>query len=310
MKKALITGDQGFVARHMRPMLEKAGYEVWGFDVKPNPSLGFSQKSIPSLDARDFFRNDTTSPELVIHLAAVVGGRQKIEGAPLDLAVDLSIDAEMFSWAMRTRPKKIVYFSSSAAYPIALQSDERVQELAQMNQTVYLNEMNIDLSSIRMPDLTYGWAKLTGEMLAQHARNAGLDVLVVRPFSGYGEDQALDYPFPSLIKRVKRRADPFEVWGSGTQVRDWIHIDDICEATLAAVEQGIEGPVNLCTGVGTSFIDLVEMICKEAGYEPEVKPLPDKPAGVHTRVGDPGKMLSFYEPKIALEEGIRRALRS
>jgi hypothetical protein len=51
----------------------------------------------------------------VVHLAAIVGGRSTIEGAPLSVAVDLSLDAELFNWALRTRPGRIVYFSSSAA---------------------------------------------------------------------------------------------------------------------------------------------------------------------------------------------------
>src|SRR5882762_4540552 len=98
------------------------------------------------------------------------------------------------------------------------------------------------------PDMTYGWAKLTGEVLAGYAIQAGLQVQVFRPFSGYGEDQALDYPFPSFIDRALRWAEPFEIWGDGTQTRDWIHIDDIVGATLAAIDQDVKGPINLGWG--------------------------------------------------------------
>lgn len=285
--RVLITGSAGFVGRHFDAVLTAAGHEIWRIDI--------ADPIAPS-DVRGFFRWNNDRFDLVIHCAAVVGGRTQIEGDPLSLAVDLSIDAEMFNWAVRTEPGRIVYFSSSAAYPTELQEYPLHRRL---------REVDIELDNIMNPDMTYGWAKLTGEMLAQYVPN----VTIVRPFSGYGEDQALDYPFPSFIDRAHRKADPFEVWGDGTQTRDWIHIDDIVGATLAAVERRLPGPVNLGSGVGTSFRELAELVIEAAGYDPDaIKYLPEKPAGVHYRVSDNSKMLQFYTPEVSLEEGIRRAL--
>ncbi len=221
-----------------------------------------------------------------------------IEGNPLSVASDLAIDADMFQWALKTRPKHIVYFSSSAAYPIFL------QKLAYQQK---LREIDINLEHIRTPDFTYGWAKLSGEMLASYARAEGLKVTVLRPFSGYGSDQALDYPFPSFIERAKRKADPFEVWGRGTQVRDFVHIDDVVGATFAAVMNDVT-TMNICTGRPTSFIELAEMVMLQAGYLAPIKNNLDAPIGVEYRVGDPTGMLEVYEPEISLEEGIALAL--
>jgi len=85
-------------------------------------------------------------------------------------------------------------------------------------------------------------------------------------------------------------------------------VDDVVGAVLAAVDQDIPGPVNIGTGRPTSFRELAGLVCKEAGYSPEIKFLPDAPRGVAYRVCDPSKMLSFYTPKTTLESGIRRAL--
>ena len=285
--KILITGNAGFVGRHFVKKFQDEGHEVVGIDIV---------NTLP-VDARDFFRNDNTHFDKVIHLAAVVGGRKMIEGSPLALAVDLSIDAEMFGWAMRTRPGCITYFSSSAAYPVDLQTK---------GSTHQLHESDIDLFAIGTPDLSYGWAKLTGEMLATHARKQGLDVHVFRPFSGYGSDQALDYPFPSFINRGVHKDDPFQIWGDGNQVRDFIHIDDIVEASLAGCAAGIE-VANLGTGIATSFNDLAKMVAEVAGYKPTIEHLPSEPVGVQYRVADPTHMKTFYEPKISLLEGIERA---
>ena len=283
--KILITGDAGFVGRHFRAKFESQGHIVVGVDI------------VNGIDARDFFRTDNTYFDKVIHLAAVVGGRKMIEGSPLALAVDLAIDAELFGWALRTEPGCITYFSSSAAYPIDLQTK---------SSTHSLHESDIDLFAIGTPDLSYGWAKLTGEMLARHAREQGITVHVFRPFSGYGTDQALDYPFPSFIARGMRRDDPFQIWGSGKQVRDFIHIEDIVEACLAGCAADVE-VANLCTGIPTSFNDLAKLVAKIAGYQPRIEYLPAEPVGVHYRVGDPAYMETFYKPQISLLEGIERA---
>ena len=284
--KILITGDAGFVGRHFHKAFADGGHEIVGVDI------------VNGIDARDFFRTDNTHFDRVIHLAAVVGGRKMIEGAPLALAIDLAIDAEMFGWAMRTRPGCITYFSSSAAYPIFLQDGSIANRL---------HESSIDLDMIQTPDLTYGWAKLTGEMLASHARRDGLSVHVFRPFSGYGEDQALDYPFPSFIKRGKDKANPFQIWGDGNQVRDFIHIDDVVAGAIAGCEAGVE-VANLCMGRPTSFNDLAEIVASAVGYSPEIEHLKAEPTGVQYRVGDPAYMKTFYVPKISLEEGVHRAL--
>lgn len=300
MKKALVTGHKGFVGRHFVRKLESEGWDITGVDiVAENP-----------IDARDFFRKDDTHYDLVVHLAAVVGGRATIEGAPLSVAVDLAIDSEAFQWALRTKPKHFVYYSSSAAYPIELQTEKRFEVFSFIEKfnDYKLKESDIDLDEIANPDLTYGWSKLTGEMLARYAEQAGVRVHVFRPFSGYGSDQALDYPFPSFIQRAKRKDNPFEIWGDGNQTRDWIHIDDVVDATMAAVTEDVEGPINLCTGRPTSFNELACLMGQAVGYNPWFDHKLDAPKGVHYRVGDPTKLNTFYEPRVSLEEGIRRAL--
>ena len=280
--KVLVTGAAGFVGARFRQALERVDHDVYCVDIAD----GF--------DCRIFFRTATAYFDLVIHCAAVVGGRTMIEGQPLQLAAeDLSIDAELWRWAGRARPGRIVYFSSAAAYPVDLQAVER--------EPTQLVEEDIDLDHLRTPDQSYGWVKLTGEMMARCARAEGLAVTVLRPFSGYGETQDLSYPFPAIMDRVRRREIPVAVWSEA--VRDFIHVDDIVAATLVAADRGIDGPVNLCTGRATSFTELATM----AGAE-TVEVLDNMPTGVHRRVGDPTRMLDFYEPKVTLEEGIARAL--
>jgi nucleoside-diphosphate-sugar epimerase len=283
--KILITGHMGFVGKYF--LKKYSQHNITGIDIKEGN------------DCRDFFKKNNDKFDLVIHLAAIVGGRQTIDNNPLSVATDLSIDSEMCQWALRTKPHRLVYFSSSAAYPTELQK-----------QSYFLKENDIDLSNIKNPDMTYGWSKLTGEYLLQFLNNENIKTFVFRPFTGYGTDQDLDYPFPSYIKRATEKANPFDIWGDGNQVRDFIHMRDIIDAVDAAISENIQGPINLGWGQAVSFNELFSLVCKEANYNPKPHHIITAPVGVQYRVSDPTKMLSFYKPKIDLEQGIQMAFRN
>ncbi len=238
----------------------------------------------------------------VFHFAAIVGGRLKIEGDPMSVALDLSIDAEFFYWACQHKPKRVLYPSSSAAYPISLQSP---------TGAIALSEGDIDFTkNLGVPDMTYGWSKLTGEFLAQiAAKHYGISVACIRPFSGYGEDQDLTYPVPAIAARAARKENPFEVWGSGKQGRDFVHIDDVLDLIFILMDNVSDGSAyNIGSGKLTSFLDLIGVFTKIAGYSPEIKPLLDKPVGVHSRYCDMSlvqEKFGWY-PAISTEEGMRR----
>lgn len=282
--KILITGHRGFVGKYF---VEKyKAHDIVGIDLADGN------------DARDFFKNNNEKFDLVIHLAAIVGGRATIEGNPLFVASDLAIDSDMVQWALRTEPERLVYFSSSAAYPTKYQYE---------NSGIRLRENLIDLSNIEMPDLTYGWSKITGEYLCSFINNK-TKVFIFRPFSGYGSDQSLDYPFPSFIQRTKESTGSFDIWGDGEQVRDWIHILDIIEAVDKALTLDIPGTYNLGTGVPTSFNNLAQYCLSAAATQADLNHLLSNPKGVMYRVADVTKMNKFYTAKISIQDGIRMAL--
>ena len=295
--KALVTGHAGFIGRHFKAQLEAEGWHVDGWDTaEPGPG-----------DARDLFRQRHTYPgyyDLVVHCAAVIGGREVIEKQPLAQAVNLELDAGLFQWARTARPERIIYFSSSAAYPAFYQDAQHVHRR--------LTEDMIDLNDVHTPDELYGWAKLTGEQLARYARREGQHVTVLRPFSGYGEDQSADYPFAAFADRAARHEDPFTIWGDGEQVRDFIHVDDIVNGAMALafgthVAAG-GGTFNMGSGKPTSMRGLAAIFTTAAGYEPEFSLVKSAPSGVSYRVCDPTKMLAHYIPQVTLAEGVRRAL--
>jgi nucleoside-diphosphate-sugar epimerase len=238
----------------------------------------------------------------VFHFAAIVGGRAKIEGDPMMVALDLSIDAEFFYWVCNHKPERVLYPSSSAAYPVNLQTTD---------QAVALKESDIDFTgNLGTPDMTYGWSKLTGEFLAKiAAKHYGVSVACIRPFSGYGEDQDLTYPVPAIAARAAKKEDPFEVWGSGRQGRDFVHIDDVIDFIMILLDRVSDGSAyNIGSGKLTSFLDLIKIFTGFAGYSPVIKPLLDKPVGVHSRYCDMSLVFEKFGwmPRISIEEGMRR----
>jgi GDP-L-fucose synthase len=257
-------------------------------------------------DCRDYFKRvKDTDFDYCFHLAAMVGGRLMIENNPLAVADDLSIDAEYWQWAAQTKPRKTVCFSSSAAYPIKFQRPQ--------GYVLLREDMITFKEDIGMPDMSYGWAKLTCEYLAKLAyEKYGLKSVVYRPFSGYGEDQDDTYPFPSICKRViaNRGAKSVKVWGSGRQLRDFIHIEDCISGILATMDQiNDAGAINLSTGIYTSFIDFAKIAAEILGFHPEVTGMSDMPEGVFARGGDITKQKQLgFNCQIGFRQGVEKAL--
>ena len=318
--RCLVTGGAGFVGRHLvRRLLERGDEVVCVDQIAPRTGGRHPNAGWPLFDPRDFVKfrfvqadccdwfseNLHETFEQAYHLAALVGGREVIEHDPLAVAQDLAIDATFWRWAKEAKPGWIGCFSSSAAYPVRLQTREHYR---------LLTEEDIEFGrDIGHPDLTYGWAKLTCEFLAKIAyEKHDLKSCIFRPFSGYGEDQDLAYPFPSIVKRVmdNRNATALQVWGSGQQMRDFVHIEDCIDlVVLASQNISDASAINISTGKLTTFIALMTMVAKELDLSIEVSGMSDKPEGVFARGGDVTRQREIgFTAKIPLEEGIRVAI--
>lgn len=338
MKTHLITGACGFVGKNMTwRLLNTTSDQIIIIDnlsvgQHPDTWIGIEkvsekdniavyakdgQKRVFFIqeDAREIFRSLRLNQQYfqnlfglnydalddVYHFAAIVGGRAKIDGDPMMVALDLAIDAEFFYWICNHKPGRVLYPSSSAAYPVDLQTSDGA---------IALKESDINFAKMGEPDMTYGWSKLTGEYLAKiAASHYGVHITCIRPFSGYGEDQDLTYPIPAIARRAALKEDPFEVWGTGHQGRDFVHIDDVIDCIQTAMNQINDGSaINIGMGKLTSFRDIIKTFCKIAGYEAEIKQLLDKPVGVHSRYSDMTHVNENlnWKANISLEEGLRR----
>ncbi|QIA06725.1 NAD-dependent epimerase/dehydratase family protein [Draconibacterium halophilum] len=336
MKTHLVSGGCGFVGKNMVKRLFKTTKDriifIDDLSIGTHPSTWLDEpltRKIKDIEVfgkeerllflKDDFRNtlhnfgqdphwfktkydlDIEKFQDVYHFAAIVGGRAKIDGDPIMVALDLSIDAEFFYWISRHKPARVLYPSSSAAYPVDKQTED--------NQ-VQLKETDIDFNNMGQPDMTYGWSKLTGEFLAKiTAKHYDVNITCIRPFSGYGEDQDYSYPVPAIAKRAVYKEDPFEVWGTGLQGRDFVHIDDVIDCIHVAMDKIHDGTaINIGMGKLTNFQEIIGVFCEFAGYNPPIKQLLDKPVGVHSRYCnmDWVKENLGWEAKISIREGMKR----
>ena len=286
-----MNGDLEVIGNDSRLLFWKGDFRNFLFYLRENPRY-----------LQEKYHLDFEKFSDVYHFAAIVGGRAKIDGDPMVVALDLSIDAEFFYWVCQHKPDRVLYPSSSAAYPVSLQSTDGA---------VALQESDIDFKgNLGTPDMTYGWSKLTGEFLAQiAARHYGVSIVCIRPFSGYGEDQDLSYPVPAIAARAAKREDPFEVWGTGQQGRDFVHIDDVIDFIQILMDNVSDGTAyNIGSGRLLSFIEIIGVFCRIAGYKPQIKQLLDKPVGVHSRYANMDLVTNKFgwKPKISVEEGMLR----
>jgi UDP-glucose 4-epimerase len=329
----LITGGCGFVGRNL---IKHLGFEndIWVIDdlsIGKHPdtwlrklytkvsqkknyvvySRGKQRIHVITADLIDILSEEIRTakvlPEFatVYHFASIVGGRELIDGDPILVGKDLAIDSMFFHWLTRNNRNvnSVLYASSSAAYPTMFQGKKNFKAL---------KETDIDFTaSVGMPDMTYGWSKLTGEYLSRLAASRySLPICCVRPFSGYGEDQDFSYPIPAIAQRVARKEDPLTVWGTGKQSRDFVHIDDCIDAFFVIMKNIRDGSAcNIGSGNLTSFLDVIKIFTHVENYNPKIIPLGSKPVGVSSRFADTSLITSFgWKPKISNEDGFSRVL--
>lgn len=287
MATAILIGAAGFVGSHFRRKLGELGYE----SILIDPVGG---DRILSARFQDIAR-DLPTCDLIVNAGGNVGGRSGIEYRPMWVAENLALDQAFFDYCVHAKARG-VYFSSPAAYPTVLQG---------LHSRLVEDDFCGNIFGV---DEVYGMTKAVGERLAVEARRLGATVHVFRPFSGYGEGQSTDYPFAAFAARARQRDDPFVIWGSGTQTRDWVHIDDVIATVFVAI--GAECPLalNIGTGVATTMVELASIFASAARYSPKFA-FQDGPEGCGYRVADTTRSHAYYVPQISVQEGVERALR-
>ena len=310
-QKVLVTGGASFIGSHMVDSLVNLGAFV---RVADDFSSGQQQEIQRHIDAGDveLFHGDLREPgmakkaiagmSVIFHLAADHGGRGYVDTFQAGPASNMLLDGVVFWEALNAGVEKVVFASSGCVYPNFLQSD--------VNEELYLTE---DL--VKPPydaDNMYGWAKLMGELTLQaYHREHGLKSASCRYFTAYGPRAKETHAVMAMTARAFLGRNPFEVWGDGTQVRNWTYVDDIVTGTILAAEKIDDGTaINLGTVERTTVLEAAQLVLEMTGHDAEIKLLTDMPTGPLNRVADnalAGKLLG-WTPEISFREGLRRTI--
>lgn len=310
-KHVLVTGGASFIGSTLTDKLLDRGAHVRIVDDLTSGHLD-NIRSVLGSGKVDFIHADLREPgiaraamhdvDTVFHLAADHGGRGYVDLHQAGPASNFFLDGLVFAEALKAKAKKIVFASSGCVYPNFLQSD--------IHKEVYLTE---DLTNgPNDADNTYGWAKLMAEFtLKAYAKEHGIGAASCRYFTVYGPRGVENHAVIAMIARAFLKQDPFEIWGDGTQIRNWTYIDDIVEGTILAGEKISDGTaVNLGTMERITVLDCARMVCEFTGHKAEIKKRPEMPTGPLNRVADNAlaKRLLAWEPKVPFREGLKRTI--
>jgi len=311
-KKILVTGGASFISSHLIDLLvEKGSRDVRVVDDLTSGRLANIEGHVDS-GVVEFHREDLLAPgvpqrmvagvDVVFHLAAIHGGRGFVDLHQAACAQNLALDGMLIKAAHEAGVGKFVFASSGCVYPNFLQSD--------VTRELYLTEEMV--GPPYDADNLYGWAKLMTEMtLRAYARDFGMQTASCRFFTVYGERGVENHAVIAMIARAFVRQDPFEVWGDGTQIRNWTYVGDIVRGMVAAAETIDDGTaVNLGTEERTRVIDAVREVLRYTGHHAEIKFLPHMPTGPLNRVASNrlARELLGWEPRMKFIDGLHRTI--
>ncbi|MBI2632394.1 NAD-dependent epimerase/dehydratase family protein [Candidatus Pacearchaeota archaeon] len=267
-KNVLVTGSEGMIGRELVEMLEARGARVKKADLRLGHDLIYFDKCLEICKGI----------EIVFHLAGIKGNPKMTAERPADFFVPMvQFNTNMLEAARLSGVKSFLYTSS-----IAVLNPETDEYPA--------------------------WAKMTGEKQIEAYRIQypdGMKCCIVRPANVYGRYDNFEAKHAMVITDLIRKAvtGKLEVWGDGSQVRDFVNAKDVALGMIIVMEKMPQEPINLGSGKEYSIKEIVEIIAKELSAE--VTYDTTKPSGGQKRVMDISKAQNLgFEPQISIEKGI------
>jgi len=294
-KRVWIAGHRGMVGQALVRRLEREPCEVLTVD---RADLDLTAQ------APVFAWLERERPDLVIVAAAKVGGINANDSYPAQfLYENLAIEANIIEGARRAGVAKLVFLGSSCIYPKFAPQP--------------MHEDALLTGPLEPTNEWYAVAKIAGIKLCEaYRRQYGLDFVSAMPTNLYGPgdnyDLANSHVVPALIRKAHEAklagAPTIEVWGSGTPLRELLHVDDLADAVVhIARVYSADQHINIGSGEEVTIRTLAELVAKVVGFEGEIVWDAGKPDGTPRKLMDSGRLAALgWSAGIGLEEGLRQ----
>lgn len=294
--KIFVAGHRGMVGSAIVRKLHREGFT--NIVVRTHRELDLTNQAA----VKEFF--ETEKPEYVVLAAARVGGIHANNVYRAEFIYDnLIIEANVIHQSYLSKVKKLLFLGSSCIYP-KMAPQPLKEEYLLSGSLEYTNE-------------PYAVAKIAGIKLCEAYRSQyGCDFISAMPTNLYGPNDNYDlenaHVLPSLLRKFHEAAiegkQSVEIWGSGTPMREFLHVDDLADACYFLLENYSDsGTVNIGTGKDISIRDLALMIKKITGFKGELIFNTSKPDGTPRKLLDVSKLIQAgFTARIELEEGISR----
>ncbi|MFC1724229.1 NAD-dependent epimerase/dehydratase family protein [candidate division KSB1 bacterium] len=300
-KKVLVTGATGFVGIHILQELMKQKAKIRAqVHNRPlaidAPEVELVKADMMNLDDCKRICEDI---DYVFHGSGAVAGAAVVKTSLMHtITVNLIQSVNILEAAWEKEVKRIQIFSSSTGYPV---SNKPVKEEEFWSAEPFKGYYG------------YGWMRRYLELIGDFVtKESDTKVVLVRPTAPYGRHDNFNpktaHVVPSLIRKAVEKMDPYEVWGTGEDVRDFLHISDLARGCLMMVEKDmVMEPINIGLGEGVTLKQILPIILKAANHEDaKVVFNADRPSAIPFRMVDISKSKEKlgFEPQVSLEEGL------
>jgi GDP-L-fucose synthase len=293
-KNVLITGGSGMIGRQLVLILLEKGANVFVADLNEPVNMP-NEITFLKVDLKEF--SDCSricqGMNFIFNLVGIKASPKACMEQPANIMGPMmQFNTNMLEAAMKANVDWYLYTSSIGVYQPApiLQEDDLWTTIPSKN------------------DWFGGWAKRMGEMQIQafEKQNGKSICSIVRPANVYGPHDNFDLNSAMVIPSLIRKADEnetLEVWGDGSQIRDFIHASDVARGMIYAVENQITEPINLGSGFGVKIKTIAEIVSKY--FDKELVWDVTKPSGDPIRILDMTKANSYgFSPSISIEDGV------
>jgi UDP-glucose 4-epimerase len=287
-KRVLVTGGSGFIGRHAVALLAQAGAEVRVVDLVPHPdaSVDLVQGDIAEPDVID--AAFAGGRDFVVHLAAKTSVLRSLEQPEETNHTNLIGTAVLLEGARKAGVQALVFASTNAVVgPMDSPAITEAQRLRPMTP--------------------YGSTKAAGEMLMwAYTMSYGVRCAYMRLTNVYGPGMQAKDSIVARLMRGIRLGTTFEIYGDGTQVRDYVHVHDVVAAAkLALGDERWQGPTVIGTGHSLSVLEVVEQVRRVTGAEVPVTHGPAKKGEMPAVIVDNAQARSQgWTPQYDFETGV------